>query len=87
MPADWPSRRAEVLRRDGYACQLRLRGCQGAASDVDHIVRGNDHRLENLQAACTKCHAKKSSAEGIARQRQLRARRYRPTERHPGSLR
>ncbi|WP_079868837.1 HNH endonuclease [Mycobacteroides abscessus] len=63
---------------------MRLLGCLVTASEVDHIVPGDDHSDGNLRAACRKCHAHKSSAEGNDRQRQLRALRKRPIERHPG---
>ncbi|QWY79544.1 HNH endonuclease [Mycobacterium phage Scout] len=86
LPADWEENyRQPVLRAAEYRCQIRRPGCLGKATDVDHIRRGDDHRLSNLQAACSRCHGKKSSAEGHARKRELRARRKRPTERHPGS--
>ncbi len=84
LPEDWHARRNRVLRRDGHRCQLRWRGCLGTATDVDHKIRGDDHDERNLQAVCSKCHEKKSAAEGIARARELRARRKRPPERHPG---
>lgn len=86
LPEDWPYRRSFVLRRDGYRCQLGLAGCLEAANEVDHIVRGDDHSAENLQAVCIICHAKKSSAEGNAMQQRLRAQRFRPSVRHPGRL-
>ncbi|MGW1740019.1 HNH endonuclease [Nocardia sp. NPDC001965] len=86
LPADWASRRSQVLRRDDYVCQLRWNRCLGTATEADHIRRGDNHSIENLQAACQRCHARKSSAEGNARQAEIRSRRKRPTERHPGSL-
>nr|WP_232785857.1 HNH endonuclease [Mycobacteroides chelonae] len=55
------------------------------ATEVDHIRRGDDHSTGNLRAACTWCHGRKSSAEGVSRKRELRALRKRPTDRHPGS--
>jgi hypothetical protein len=39
---------------------------------------------DNLKPVHRACHAKKSSAEGNARQRELRARKRRPVDRHPG---
>lgn len=84
LPSDWESVRKRILGRDNRSCQLRLLGCIGTASEADHIVPNDDHSDENLRAACRSCHSKKSSAEGNNRQRQLRALRKRPTERHPG---
>ncbi|WP_115410961.1 HNH endonuclease [Nocardia farcinica] len=84
LPANWPSLRIQVLRRDRWKCQIALRGCLRKATEVDHITPGDNHSTDNLRAACSMCHAKKSSAEGLARRRELRSRRIRPTERHPG---
>ncbi|ALO79688.1 HNH endonuclease [Mycobacterium phage Iracema64] len=74
-----------MLAAAGYQCQIQGPGCLRKATDVDHIRRGDDHSRRNLQAACNRCHGRKSSAEGHARKRQLRAMRRRPIERHPGS--
>lgn len=41
--------------------------------------------MRNLQALCPECHADKTAAEGVAAREKLRARRYRPEPRHPGS--
>lgn len=84
LPENWEEIRSQVLRRDDYFCQMNSEGCLGAATEVDHKIRGNDHSLKNLRAVCTRCHASKSSAEGHARRRELRSRRFRPTQRHPG---
>lgn len=52
------------------------------ANQADHIDRGDNHDLTNLQAACTNCHAAKTAAEGNAAKPQRR----RPTrEQHPGT--
>jgi 5-methylcytosine-specific restriction endonuclease McrA len=85
LPADWQALRMRVLRRDGYRCQARdSRGilCGYPANQCDHIVPGNDHRVENLQALCRWHHARKSSAEGNAARRP-RARQAREPEPHP----
>jgi 5-methylcytosine-specific restriction enzyme A len=81
LPANWESQiRPAVLARDGYRCQIRYSDvCVGAATDADHIERGDDHRMENLQAACGPCHQRKSSQEGAA----ARPRLHRPPEQHP----
>jgi 5-methylcytosine-specific restriction endonuclease McrA len=86
LPADWPSIRDRILLRDNWTCRMNLPGCVYRASEVDHIRRGDDHRDENLRAACPPCHAKKSSREGHDAKRSIRARRRRPTSRHPGAL-
>lgn len=64
LPADWQQRREVVLNRD-RVCVI----CRAApATQVDHAVAGDDHRLANLRGVCAPCHARKSSAEGnIAR--------------------
>ncbi|BBC43565.1 HNH endonuclease [Mycobacterium phage AN9] len=85
LPPDWEANyRLPVLRDAFYRCQIRGPRCVGTATDVDHIKRGNDHSRSNLRAACSPCHDDKSSAEGVARRRELKARRKRPAERHPG---
>jgi 5-methylcytosine-specific restriction endonuclease McrA len=74
-----------ALQDAGFVCELRYEGvCLGTASEVDHIERGDDHSRSNLRAVCFRCHAKKSSAEGVARKRELRELRNRQQERHPG---
>jgi len=86
LPKDWPARRKRVLKRDGYLCQIRGPRCLGTATDVDHIKRGDNHDDGNLQSACSPCHNTKTSAESIAQRSKLRSRRFRPAERHPGSM-
>ena len=56
----------------------------GAATEVDHIVPGDDHSRSNLTSTCWRCHAKKSSMEGVEARRAKRDRRRRIEERHPG---
>ncbi|WP_231951408.1 HNH endonuclease [Nocardia terpenica] len=75
-----------MLRRDKGICQIHFVGCWKAATEIDHINRGDDHSLRNLRAACSYCHSKKSSAEGHARKAELRTRRLRVAQRHPGAL-
>ncbi|UBI10035.1 HNH endonuclease [Corynebacterium coyleae] len=85
LPKNWPSLRAKVLSRDKYRCQIRLSGCAGIATDVDHIARGDNHSLDNLRAACSRCHKIKTQAEAQEARRKKRAARFRPEERHPGA--
>ena len=54
--AAWRKLRAEILRRDGHRCQIRLPGCTTVATEVDHIygkVHGDDPT--GLRAACSWC--------------------------------
>lgn len=86
LPSDWDSIRYRVLRRDSWSCRLRGPNCLGAATEVDHRIAGDNHEEENLQSACSRCHAEKSSSEGNQKQARIRARRKRPEARHPGRL-
>ncbi|MFV8233066.1 HNH endonuclease [Mycolicibacterium fortuitum] len=87
LPKNWPALRKRILERDNHLCQIQGPRCLVAASDVDHIQRGNDHAEDNLQSACSPCHLDKTSAESVARRKQLREARYRRPDRHPGALR
>ncbi|MFF7254805.1 HNH endonuclease [Streptomyces microflavus] len=90
LPADWPRIRIRILRRDGHRCTHRDQygeRCEELATDVDHIVPGDDHRETNLRALCGFHHRAKSSREGayaLAAQRRRIDRRFRRTEAHPG---
>ena len=61
-------RRLRVLARDGHQCQLRYDViCTGTATVCDHIVplaEGGDDTDAGCQAACLKCHRRKTSMEG-----------------------
>lgn len=93
LPADWQRRRLDVLRRDSYACQAKdshgVR-CLEHANQVDHVERGDDHSLANLQALCEWHHKKKTAREGgdaaASAHRVRYASRFRPREAHPGLL-
>lgn len=63
-PSNWPSIRAQVLARDGFACQI----C-GARSEleVDHIIpvaRGGSWELNNLWTLDADCHSAKTRKFG-----------------------
>lgn len=66
LPPDWPAlRRAAKVRDPAQTCHL----CGAPGGDtLDHVIRGNDHSLENLAWAHDRrpphCHRYKSSAEG-----------------------
>lgn len=55
----WPQVRLGILERDNYLCQIRDKGCEGHATDVDHIVPWREggawYDPGNLRAACAKC--------------------------------
>lgn len=83
LPSDWQERRRQVMLRDRRRCQWRdvpggqICGLQG--NQVDHIVRGDNHELSNLQVLCEPHHRIKSAREGG----QSFVPRRRPPERHP----
>jgi 5-methylcytosine-specific restriction enzyme A len=84
LPSDWTARRRRVLARDKWcrACGHNL------AAEVDHVIAGDDHNIENLAGVCVPCHARKSASEGAAAsgksRRAIAAARKRPQEPHPG---
>lgn len=85
LPKEWHARRARVLRDHGRICHL----CGGpGATEVDHVVAGDDDSPENLRPAHKDCHARKSATEGgraAGTQRRARAdARKRTPEAHPG---
>lgn len=92
LPSDWASRRLAVFARDRSACQWRLgdgRVCGAVASEVDHVVAGDDHSLSNLRALCSTHHRAKSSGEGWAARQAGLARsrgRFRWGEEHPSRV-
>jgi len=61
--------------------------CGERATDVDHVVNrasGQDKGL--LQSLCSFHHRQKSSSEGVDARRELRERKRRQPDRHPGAL-
>ena len=60
LPRDWNTRRLIVMKRDNNTCYQ----CGQTATDVDHLVAGDDHSLGNLAAICSNCHKQKTSNEG-----------------------
>lgn len=79
LPRGWAKIRRRVLERDDYICQLRMAGCTTVATDVDHISDRDDHSLDNLRAACSSCHDRRTYIQTL-----YRAPRRRAPERHPG---
>jgi 5-methylcytosine-specific restriction endonuclease McrA len=68
----WRVRRREILERDPE-CRLRLPGCTGTSTEVDHIVRpsdGGSNDPANLRGVCNGCHRQRTieqSKEGNRR--------------------
>jgi 5-methylcytosine-specific restriction protein A len=62
LPRNWSSLVRLVMARDRRLCYL----CGADAYAVDHVVRGDDHRLTNLAAICKRCHDAKTAAESLA---------------------
>jgi hypothetical protein len=56
------------------------------ATDVDHIVAGDDHEPSNLQALCRFHHARKSAREGASAAIKVRVKRERDVD-SVGSMR
>lgn len=86
LPNDWYTRiRPRILHRDGHQCTARDhtgKRCTEPATDVDHIIPGDDHRDDNLTALCTWHHLRKTAAE--ANRARKRYTNRRPREPHPG---
>ena len=63
--ADYRRKRLACLRAAKWRCEIRLEGCQGAASQADH-QDGADQDLQHrhLRAACTSCHRKVTAQQG-----------------------
>ena len=82
----WRRARAAALKRDRHRCQAPTptgEPCHQPATEVDHLQRGDDHRLANLQSLCGAHHASKSAREGHDARRDQLQRTVRPSETHP----
>lgn len=89
LPRDWPKTHSRILGRDPvctchgcHACTAPGVRCLRLSTDVDHLVRGDNHDDTNLAGKCGPCHDVKSSSEGHAARPKL----SRPAEPHPGLL-
>lgn len=75
----WRDLRKRVLSRDNHECQIRLPGCEGWATHVDHITplsEAPDLALSpaNLRAACKSCNLYLGGRLGANRSRRSSAR-------------
>mgnify|MGYP003590832492 CR=1 FL=1 len=88
LPKDWDRRRAVVLSQAAGRCQATTHApdCDGRATDVDHIIPGDNHTRANLQALSAACHRAKTAHESAQRNQQRAAMRRRQAETHPGAL-
>ncbi len=86
LPKGWPTIRRRILRRDDHACTATFsddRRCGLPATDVDHIIPGDDHSDTNLRSLCGWCHARKSAHEGGTAAASSAVRQTRPKAPHP----
>jgi 5-methylcytosine-specific restriction protein A len=66
MPTDWKRTRARIIDRDQGVCQLKLPGCTGKATSVDHVQpvsKGGTDDDANLVACCWPCNKRKGARE------------------------
>ena len=88
LPADWQARRKTVAARAGGRCQAIMSDgsrCRWPGSECDHIARGDNHDLSNLQWLCHWHHAQKTRREAVQARRDKRAAaERRRMESHPG---
>lgn len=83
LPPNWTALRATVRARAGARCEhVNPNGqrCTTTGNQCDHITRGNNHNLDNLQWLCHAHHAAKTALEGAT----AKPNRHRPAEPHPG---
>lgn len=63
--AAWKRARTKTLRDAHGKCEAHLAGCQGAASQVDHVDGIDaDPGHTHLRAVCTSCHKKITAQQG-----------------------
>jgi 5-methylcytosine-specific restriction endonuclease McrA len=86
LPRNWQQIRATVRARAHGKCEAEKHDprCDGIGTDCDHIIPGDDHRIEALMWLSAPCHTAKTAAETAARNTSQAALKLRPTEPHPG---
>lgn len=81
LPAGWSTRIVPaVLRLHRGRCHVC--GQQGA-TEVDHVIPGDDHAPANLRPIHVTCHRDKTAREARAARARIRALRLRTPEPHP----
>ena len=89
LPTDWAKRRERVAARAGGRCEAMLHDgggrCEEPGSECDHIMRGDDHGLDNLQWLCHWHHAQKTRREALEALKAKNERNSRPAK-HPGLI-
>ena len=90
LPPNWATLRKQTFTRCNGICEhINEHGqrCTARATDCDHITRGNNHSLNNLQGLCSEHHKAKTQREAkqAQRARYIEARK-RPQEDHPGLI-
>lgn len=75
LPKDWPARVAATRERARGLCEAAVHhpACDGLGRECDHVKRGDDHELSNLQWLSVPCHKQKTKDERPRRQRPARA--------------
>jgi hypothetical protein len=89
LPSNWPILRQAVLERCGGRCEVLKKDgkrCRDKATEVDHVIAGDDHSLANLRGICAWHHARKSAREGVDAKRALNSILFRAPETHPGLI-
>lgn len=88
LPNNWAELVTIIKARAGGQCeQIKADGqrCTNQGTDVDHINRGDDHSLDNLQLLCHwPHHARKTASEGNQARNAVYAKTKRPQPKHPG---
>jgi 5-methylcytosine-specific restriction endonuclease McrA len=69
--AKWQRVRMAVFARDGFECRLRLDGCEGEATTIDHksyehFGQGDAAEIADCRPACMSCN-KREREQRIAR--------------------
>ena len=89
LPDDWQLRRAFVAQRAGGQCEGVMGDgtrCVEPGRECDHIERGDDHDVSNLQWLCSWHHKRKTQREAAAALAAERARNAPRKRKHPGLI-